>query len=49
MSDWIRDYPVFLRAHVFWWILPPIVLLAGLAAVVFLGSNASVSGFVYNV
>lgn len=49
MSDWIRDYPLFLRTHVLWWLLPPLLLLAGLAVVVFFGSNTGVSGFVYQV
>ncbi len=45
----IAEYRVFLRRHFLWWILPPVLILAGLAALVCFGGDGSVAGFVYGV
>lgn len=43
------EYARFLRRHPAWWLLPPIVILGGLALLVFFGGDGSVAGFVYDV
>ncbi len=44
----IREFLAFLRANRKWWLLPLVLVLLGLAALVFLSSTA-VAPFVYTL
>ena len=43
------DFVTFLRHHVRWWLLPPLLILAGLVLLVWLTASHDVAGFVYDV
>ncbi len=45
----IKEFWDFLRVRKKWWLLPIIILLALLAALVFLTSNPAISPFVYTL
>ena len=44
-----NDFLVFLRHHVAWWLLPPLLILGLLGLLVWLSASSDVAGFVYNV
>lgn len=45
LGDWLH----FLRWNPLWWLLPPAIVLAILAALVFFTSGSNLSGLIYNV
>lgn len=49
MTQLLPQYLIFLRRHPLWWLLPPALILALLAALVFLTARDDVAGFVYKL
>jgi len=46
----LRAYTRFLVRHPLWWLTPPLLILLGLVALVFLGGYGDgMTGFVYDV